>query len=503
MNGMDGMAEMAEMAEILGGANGSGRIAMPLCDRTVNFEVSADLTLPDYLPDIRRVLSVRTDRMPPAKYVGGNKLEWNGMADYRILYVSADGGLYVAPLSGEYGFQAPMETAGREFDLNEGVCTFVSVGSDGLTTRVSTPRKLSLRHRMRAHVRGFGRMVLPDACPDGGDTVYRRTAEGNAMLPGCGLSDPIDFEDDCSLPTAECRLISAEPCVAISSVSAGDGVAEVSGEVILRFLLECDGQVQTMVRTIPFGGSIEGDGFRRDGWAAAEGVVSDLKVSTEDGRLSCSGSLMLSAKGMCAVPLRLTEDLYAADRESECEYLALRIPQALRCENRNLSQSERIPLSDAKLPEGAQILDAWGEATLERGEDKDGKALFAGQSRYFLLCQTDGDYSVAEVTLPLRYEADVVAPSFCDTSVTVISCRARVEGETLCIDGELSIAADYMAEAPMSCVCEVRMGQPVQSSANRMIVYYPVPGDTPWSVAKKYHVPVDSLKGDLSSYFVF
>ncbi len=502
MNGMDEMAEMNSLEGFRGlfEMGGGGRVAMPLCDRTVSGEVAVDATLPDYLPEIRRVLAVRADRMPPSQYAGGGKVEWSGTVDYRLLYVSAQGTLCSAPLSGTYDFEAPMEIGGREFDLNEGVCTWVSTATDSITTRLGGPRKVSLRHRLSSHVRAFGQMLMPDE-GERSERICRLSAKTECMIPASGRSEDWEFEDSCPLPSEQARVITAEPTVFVSSVAVREGAVAVGGEIILKLLVEEGDGCQVLTRRIPFEGNVEGD-FRADGSACAEGVVSELKVVAEEGMISCMGTLLLTARGFARESLSYTEDLYATDQECQCDTVVLEVPTALRCENRNFSQNERIPLSETNLTPDTEILDAWGEAKPEHREVLGDRMVLSGQVHYFMLCQREGDYSVCEVILPLRYESDVSGAQLCDAELSVAACRARIDGETLALDAELTLCADYTAAQSISCVGNVRLGEPYVRSANRMTVYYPVPGDTPWTVAKKYHVPMESLRGDIGSYFV-
>ena len=85
------------------------RLQMPLCDRVITAERSNDYTLPDYLPEIRRIIRTDASILPPAKYISGSNAEFNGNIDYNIVYVGADGALYSAPLSAEYSFNAPLD----------------------------------------------------------------------------------------------------------------------------------------------------------------------------------------------------------------------------------------------------------------------------------------------------------------------------------------------------------------------------------------------------------
>ena len=45
------------------------KLTLTLCDKTLRSEVSEDYTLPDYQPEIRRILHVIPTVLPPAKYV--------------------------------------------------------------------------------------------------------------------------------------------------------------------------------------------------------------------------------------------------------------------------------------------------------------------------------------------------------------------------------------------------------------------------------------------------
>ena len=91
----------------------TARFCMPICNRVVNTDVTEDFTLPDYYPEIRRVLYVKETMLPPAKFISGNKLDVNGVVDYTLVYVSRDGKICSAPLSAEYGFSLPLENAQR------------------------------------------------------------------------------------------------------------------------------------------------------------------------------------------------------------------------------------------------------------------------------------------------------------------------------------------------------------------------------------------------------
>ncbi len=502
------MRDMDEMATVMGmgAAEGFPQVAMPLCDRTVLHEVVKEITVADYEPEIRRVLSVSETVMPPARYVGSGRVELNGGVEYRLLCVTTEGNLHTVTATAEYEWEAPFENRGGEIDVGDGACVFASTVTEHLSARLTAPRRVSLRHKLCSRVRCYGMMTLNESgVGEPLEGIQRLTVESERMVPFGASSEPISVREDCPLPNGESRVTAAEACVFVSSALSRDGALAASGDVILRLMTDRDGTVEMVQRRIPFEGEIEGEGFSEGAQACAEGVMENLTVTVEDGRALCEGEIILMGRTLRSMPLRYTEDLYSTEAECECEYTERQIPVAIKCENRNLSQSERLSLADAKIPEGAEILDVWGTVRVEGCEQKDDAYVWTGKSRYRILCKNEGEYSATEVELPFRYESDGDGRELmsADCRAQVISCRARMDGENLALDAEIAICADYVGSCPIRWVSSVKKGQLRGKNRPCMVVYYPTSEDTSWSVAKKYGVPQEKLQGDLGSYFVF
>lgn len=484
-------------------------VTLPMCDRTLTAEVSGDFTLPDYVPELRRLLSVTPTVLPPAKYVGSGRAELNGTVDFLLLYVGSDGELYSVPLSSEYSVQVPLEQM-DSVDLNSGVCLLATPVCESVNTRVSAPRKLNLRCRLRAHVCAYGKRMPVEQIRGTADpvSVRRRMEEAGCMSVAVGLSDPIALSTELLGMGEDTRVVSAfaEPFVAQTQM--GDGTVSASGELMLKMLVAREGgALETVNRRLPFDGAVEIPEAAEGSLCRVSGVVSDLSVRVEEGRVTCDAELLLEARSMRNFPVQYTADLYSTECESRCEVERMRLPVALRCENGNVSQSERIALSKLNLPEGCAIVDAWGTAMAEACETVGGKYVLTGQSRYTLLCEKDGEYSVSEAVLPLRYEIEGTEsePVCFDALANVISCRARIEGETLALDAEVALACDFVGERTICPVSVAEFGDPVEHSGGRMTVYYPADGESEWEVAKKYRVDAASLikKQGACAYYFF
>ena len=56
-------------------------IQVPINEKNVITEMSNDFTLPDYQPEIKRLLHVSASVLPPTKYVGDSESELSGGID--------------------------------------------------------------------------------------------------------------------------------------------------------------------------------------------------------------------------------------------------------------------------------------------------------------------------------------------------------------------------------------------------------------------------------------
>ena len=61
-------------------------IQTELCRKTVSGEVTEEYSLPDYQPEIRRLLRVTANPMPPTQFLSSDNAEFSGTVDFGVLY---------------------------------------------------------------------------------------------------------------------------------------------------------------------------------------------------------------------------------------------------------------------------------------------------------------------------------------------------------------------------------------------------------------------------------
>ena len=483
------------------------RITMPLARREVNSDISEDVTLPDYLPEIRKVLYVKENALPPAKFISGGKVDISGVMDYTIIYVSADGRLCSAPVSAEYSFALPLDNM-SDFEISEGLTVMAHTLAESSSVRVSAPRRLQLKSHLRTSVGVWGKMLAAEKVIGLEDSErlerLRKSAENMELI--CESSDIVTLEDEYVLPSAESRIAYAEATVSVNEARADGDSLRIGGEVIVKLLLE-DGAngYEKVIRKLPFEAETELDGIElgADSSSRASGYITDLSVNVEEGRAAIEANLVLEACVAYNKDVSYSADAYSTEQKSQCFTKNCAIPKALLNKNASLSLGERIALEELCIPEGAELADVSASAVIDNASLGDGKYLLRGSCRYCFIFKKDGEYAYAEAKLPIRYECDAQG-EMCDISsydalAEIISCRGRCDGESVSVDSELALAVSLFGSNDATVLEKVELGEKQEKRRGVFAVCYPTREDTLWSVAKRYAVEPSAISGDPES----
>lgn len=508
----------------MGPETASASVQMPGCDKTLTTEVNGDFSLPDYQPEIKRLLRIDTTCLPPTRYNGGGSIDLGGSVDYFVLYMGNDDQLYCAPLSSDYRMTVPVDGDGEgTSQLGEPLVCLCDLVAESATGRVTAPRRLNIKCRLKAHVKTFGEKDL--TCP-----------EENGLMPGSverlegrcevgrfmqGSGDLLELQDDMILSpvggtSGELRVVCAEGHVMVTEATASADMVNCRGEVTVKLTLcpvetEEDRLPDAMpplpyltLRKISFSQSIDMPGITPSYQACAFGVCSALSVQVEEGHLHMDIGVLLEALAQHNEEAVYTKDLYSTRTASECRYATHTTGLALHCLNGNFTLSDSKALSEVGIDPGAQILDAVASAVPEALVCEKGRYLLTGSCRCQLLLYRQGEYSSAEMTLPFRYETDLPArageeegsnvslPAF-DGQVTAVTCRARMDGERVGVDAELAICLRLSDVRPLKTLAGMSFGPELVHTRGEYVICFPSPTDTLWSVAKRYHAPMTAL----------
>jgi len=473
-----------------------------LCDKQEIGEVSAEVSLPDYRPEVKRLVRVNATVTPPARYVGATSTELSGTVDFCILYTGNDGALYSTTHTSEYRIALPVDLPSDAL-LGDGLVCDADVLPEPCPARVLAPRKLSIKCRLRARMRIYGMRQIENGDLTAGIAAEKLYGSCNTSELFSGVGEPLLLHDEivCDTQSEDMRVVCADGQVFVLEATAGSGCVNCRGEVALKLLCAHDATglpPSQLMRRIPFDGSVEVDGCEVNCAASAFGICTDVSVSVEDGRILCDLSLVLQTRAQRDRNLTYVRDAYALDSVSDGKTDFLKLPQSRSCVCANFSLGQTLTAEEAGLRQGATVVDALLIPLSTELAQDNGRDILTGRCRIHLtLCDDAGEISSQEIEVPFRYEAEATETPFADSLVHVspISCRARADGERLGIDAELAVSLMTRTETPIQYLSACTVGEKCQKAEGEYTICFPAPSDTLWSVAKRYHKPLAHLMG--------
>jgi hypothetical protein len=218
-------------------------------------------------------------------------------------------------------------------------------------------------------------------------------------------------------------------------------------------------------------------------------------MTVEEGRIICDVSVYLTVRAQRNEQVEFIRDLYSTASTAETGYTNCACLRALKCINGNFSIGTAIPLAEVGIKSGATLLDFSLTPALNEVAWEGGKYRLAGRARCQAVLTEGGELSVQEFEIPFRYECDGTADSVTDYNATVdlISCRARVDGERIGVDAELTVGLSTRGESRFQMLSQAKFGEAVTHRDAVYTICYPAREDTLWSVAKRYHRSVDVI----------
>lgn len=477
------------------------RITMPLLKREINTDISEEVSLPDYLPEIRKLLYVKESLLPPSKFISGRKIEISGIVDYSLVYLSGDGRICTAPASAEYSFSLPLENM-SDFEISEGLTVLAHTVSEGSSVRVSAPRRLSVKSRLRTPLSVWGRMLACEKLSGEEAGVERLVRSADNLELFCESSDVLTLEDEYALPSENAHISIAEASVLVKDLRADGDALSIDGELLLKLTVEDGGRYERVTRRVPLEAETELDGIEvsPDASPRATGYVTDLSVKVEEGSAKIQASVLLEICVAANREISYTADIYSTERACRCEERERELPTVILNASARLSLSERVTLEELGIPEGAELVDLSAIATVDSASLEDGMYILRGSCRYFAILYREGEYASADVRLPLRYECNASAEGgevYCfDALADVISCKGRSDGESLFIDGELSLAITLFGSESVRMLESAELCEELEKRSGVFALCYPAPDDTLWSIAKRYAVEESAVSGN-------
>ena len=470
-----------------------------ILEETVEQPVECDALLPDYCPDIRRILKCTLTPVPMGKNITAGRLEVEGLATLHILYISAGG----EPARGEYKvpFTRMMELHGEAEDP---IIT-VTLLPGQVSCRAVNQRRLEIRGSVwvsAAVVACHSQQILAGSSTP---TLQLKMAEQKGIRLCGSLSREQRLAKTTQLEGSAAPLTRVLRCDAVISRREEkwlDGRLLVTGEVLATaHCADQNGGWQYAECTLPFELAMdcpEGADAEFDVrcWALAPTAEP---MQDDDGEYrSLEWNVTVSAEGKWYRPYTLSccTDGYSTRYQSECRSKTLQTTELVSICRETETRRETLPLPEAAGEVTALWVRVEGCTVSPEGDG----LLVEGRLGLTLLTKMgDGEYYSFDRTMEVQRRLTCGEDCRWEAGLECRGCRWEQTGSELTLTCELAWQGAVCRTSRLAVLEDMTVDEnaPKENRLPRgLYIYMATEGESLWEVARRYNTSEARIRED-------
>lgn len=473
-----------------------------LIDQSIEQPIECDALLPDYCPDIVRILKCSVTPTLVGRRASPGKLELGGMAVITVYYVSTGEGIAHGEYKVPFSRIVEMKTDHPDPVLS------LSARVDYMNCRAVNQRRLDIRGALVLTVKGVGsREEQVTAEGEGMGLQLKREQTDATRLLGQCLRET-HFTERVELPHGKPpvqAIVRTAASARVTECKLVAGKAALRGEVALHILYQsAAGGFDQLEYTLPTTAICEleglGEGSLCDVWQQVTAVTAE-PAAGEDGEyrfLSVDGVVESCARGWLPYTARYCSDCYSTKHPCGFRARTVSITRVCRTVQETIDYKESIPL-----PEKVEaVVDLWCDSAGVSTRGESGGPVAEGKLTVSMLAKMeDGEIyyfdKALEVSRKVPCEEEGAA---LDSRLSCQSCAWSFNGgDTLEVRCRLELTGTLSCQVRATLLEDIEVDEkkPKEDAASPgLYLYLADPGETLWDIAKRYNTNIDKLTGE-------
>lgn len=469
--------------------------------------VDTELTLPDYCPDIGRLLKCRLVPMITSRQVNFDSLVVEGSARISVIYVD-DRDKKVRCCDRDYPFKASVAYDGA----TDNVRLLAGARVDYVNCRAVSQRKLDIHGAFTVHMTAVCRKeneLITDV--DGSGLRLRMESAEITDLVSCvqtgfDLSEAIELSEG-KPPISS--IIRSQTALCVEEIQTIAGKLTVRGNAIFTMIYcaEQGDDPEKMEYAIPFSQFFDISGIDEECKTDVSLSCDMLEVSPRtdsDGeyrRIDVDIRVSADIKVYRGREVSWVSDAYSVDFEGNCVRKQIRLERLLDTFYETSVCRQSVDIGDSRIE---SVSDIWADILDSRGIYRDGRTTVVGNMAVCMILR-DPSKGYSYIEKNVRFECELshtvsgknVRP---ECGVSVKSCGYTVTGDSkLEVQAELCLRGSFYEDIQARQICSVELDENrPKSPENRpaAVLYFAEPGEELWDIAREYNSSVESIRID-------
>lgn len=476
-----------------------------------------DFSLPDYCPDIQKILKCKVDSSILSRSISGDRLNIEGITNIRLIYLDSEKmSVHVCENSTPFSCSINLRTSPQ----NAFAMTWARL--EYVNCRAVSPRKVDVHGAFSICAKVFGKEVKNIPCSISGKDIHQKIVNVNAQnLIGIGQQQ-FSVNEDLELTKEVQKLIRSEVNVSIDSYKIMQNKVVIKGETIIKLLFVSDletGIPETMEYSVPISQIVDVPGVDENCRCVTMPEVLNYNYEfkpsseeSEEGNNVLAIDIKIVATVLAYEPkeIGIVSDVYSTDYDVNSENETFNLQNFETDLKDSFSHKATVDLEDLT---ASKIIDIWSDVTSTKSEFKDGKLNLNSKMNLCILALDSENIPfyierATEVQKQLPFESDS-KNVFADLFLTPVDIGHNISKGNSIIDVKINLklyAAIYSEEKNNLITAvsadETLVPQGKDSDAS-LTIYYAEKGEPLWDIARKYYTSVNlvqqenNLEGDV------
>lgn len=468
-----------------------------------NFEqpIEMNIILPEYYPEIEKILSCKAEAFIASKSMEGNALLINGTSNAILIYQDADGNL------NSFTAAAPFT---KKIELNLAELSFMITAKPAVAYfnyKATSPKKVDVRGAINItlEIAANDAAEIVDRVKDGAVESEQQCMQGNRFFGS--VEQNVFIEEELTVANerqpVKCILKTVKTCRV-------ESCKVISNKVIVKGTLSCRviycntaNEIEELQAEIPFNQIMDFDGLDENCTCIADISLCGFDIATKTNYEGEIRTLILTATAcICAEAYANSEMHFLSDaystrfetnlnkKEIDVQELTYQTEETFACK-RTIEYPEEIQ----------QIENCWGEVLNTMVRIEDGQAQISGS---ILVCALVRDSNrqckIIERTIDYEWAKALEVENAENCSVKceamVSAMRCNLGGDGIEVHVELKMLCRVFTEKRVECIeaLELCEDKPIKNTESiGAVLYFAKCGDHVWDIAKEHHTAKDLI----------
>lgn len=473
-------------------------------DGGIEQAVDSELTLPDYCPDIQRILKCCITPQITGVQPSGGRITIDGSVMIRLIYVCEQGKLHCYEQT--HPFSRFVEIA----DMPQEVCAKVQARTEYVNCRAVSQRRADIHASVTLMVHAAA------PCNDGlidqaeGCGVQLRRCSVPVSTVKCCTQRGFTVSEVLELGESQpqiTQIISATACIKVREMKIIPNKILLKGELEVRTLYCSDesGGAEKMTSTIPISQILEAEGIEEQYRSDVRLEITCLETTPRADSEGCMRLLDVTARicaNICAYAdseAPMVTDAYSTAYELNAERRIVRLTRLA-----DIFTDTALCKGKLEIPGGASgVIDLWCGGITASSAPRDGQLAITGTATVcMLLIDSGGEIQYLERQMDYEYlrRLDGTDGNIqCDPSVSVSAMDYVMGGDDrLDVRLELTVTASVFSMVEKKIVTDLSLLEEhrKEQKAAALTIYYCDAGESIWDIAVRYNTTVQAIMGE-------